>query len=293
MTSSRVLPWIGGPSMFSWPGRMRNSRSREEHDDGDEHEDRHRGDDQDVPERVDVLGLGGALDREPVDQQPGDDAQRRTRSTPTQQGHSGRWSSAASPRSMRRASYGFAATDGNQARAAVRGSYAAAWAGMRRPAMRPWRRAEIGGRDAVMAAERLGELGRLAVSDRVGDLAHRQRCARAASRRRVPCGPRSGARGTRSCRSRCRRAGAGGARWPRGGRCRRAPDRGGTRPPRSRQRPGRGWSGGRLWLVYVAWWVTTRLPAPSGRAHGMGRGGKGELARRALIVSCPSAWEVR
>ena len=23
-TSSRVLPWIGGPSISSWPGRMRN-----------------------------------------------------------------------------------------------------------------------------------------------------------------------------------------------------------------------------------------------------------------------------
>ena len=26
-TSSVVLPWIGGPSSFSWPGRIRKSRT--------------------------------------------------------------------------------------------------------------------------------------------------------------------------------------------------------------------------------------------------------------------------
>ena len=57
MTSSRVLPWIGGPSRFSSPGRIRNSQTENRTTTVDEHEDRHRGDDQDVPERVDLVRL--------------------------------------------------------------------------------------------------------------------------------------------------------------------------------------------------------------------------------------------
>src|SRR3712207_7770322 len=40
----------------------------------DQDEDRHGGDEQHVPQRVDVLRLARGLDGEPVDQQPGRDA---------------------------------------------------------------------------------------------------------------------------------------------------------------------------------------------------------------------------
>ena len=76
------------------------------------------------------------------------------------------------------------------------------------------------GRDAVVAAERLGELRGLAVADAVGDLADGQRRVRRAARRPAPCARASGARGTSCRRSRRTRAGAGVARRRRGARCR-------------------------------------------------------------------------
>ena len=54
MTSRRVLPWIGGPSLSSSPGRMRNFQTQNRTTTIDQHEDRDRGDDQHVVERVDL-----------------------------------------------------------------------------------------------------------------------------------------------------------------------------------------------------------------------------------------------
>ena len=54
MTSSRVLPWIGAPSRMS-PGLARNLTTLVDGDRHDEHEDRHRADQQDVVERVDLV----------------------------------------------------------------------------------------------------------------------------------------------------------------------------------------------------------------------------------------------
>ena len=107
--------------------------------------------------------------------------------------------------------------------------------------------AEVRRRDAVMAPERLRELGRLAVADAVGDLAHGDARGGRAARRRAPSARRSGARGTSSCRSRRTRAAAGGARRRRGGRCRRARGRARTRAPRSRWRPRTGSSAAGRW----------------------------------------------
>ena len=53
MISSRVLPWIGGPSSSSSPGPHAPLVDGVEHDRLDEHEDRDGRDDQDVPEGVD------------------------------------------------------------------------------------------------------------------------------------------------------------------------------------------------------------------------------------------------
>ena len=77
MTSRRVLPWIGGPSMCSSPGPHPEVQDREADHRRHEHEDRDRGDDQDVPERVDLVGLRRGGGREPVDQQPERDAEHR------------------------------------------------------------------------------------------------------------------------------------------------------------------------------------------------------------------------
>ena len=105
------------------------------------------------------------------------------------------------------------------------------WAGPRRPRRRARRPASgapkrPAGRGsptarAVVAPERLGELGGLAVADAVGDLADGE-AASPAARRRAPCARRSGARGRWCRRSRRRRAGAAGARRRHAARCRRA-----------------------------------------------------------------------
>ena len=60
-TSSRVLPWIGGPSFSSSPGPHPELPDREQDDGLDQHEDRHRGDQQHVVERPDVAAWIEAL----------------------------------------------------------------------------------------------------------------------------------------------------------------------------------------------------------------------------------------
>jgi hypothetical protein len=72
--SSFVLPWMGGPSL-SFAGPHAELPDAVEHDRLDEHEDGHGGDDQHVPQAVDLLGLARRLDGEPVDQQAEGDAQ--------------------------------------------------------------------------------------------------------------------------------------------------------------------------------------------------------------------------
>jgi len=64
-TSSRVLPWIGGPSLSSSPGFMELPDAVEDHGDH-QHEDRDRRDHHHVVEAVRVLRLGRGLDREPL-----------------------------------------------------------------------------------------------------------------------------------------------------------------------------------------------------------------------------------
>ena len=54
MISSRVLPWIGGPSSSSSPGFIRKRQTQYRTTTVDEHEDRHGEDQQDVVERVDL-----------------------------------------------------------------------------------------------------------------------------------------------------------------------------------------------------------------------------------------------
>ena len=272
--SSVVLPWIGGPSLSSSPGRMRKLHDAVEDDHLDQHEDRHRGDQQDVPQRVDLLRLRGGLEREPVDRTARPRCRRPTRLRRSRASSRSRracrgwrparsaawsprraWAPAQTTRSLlgthggrilgehprQRSRPGHAGTpppSGGRRSDAVRSG------GDRRgvPAERPRhaRGPVVGRRDAVMAAERLRELGRLAVADAVRDLADRQRCARTASPRRAPCAPRSGDRGTSCSRSRRRPVAAAAAMRRRGGRCRPARGRRGTRdrrwPPASSNR---------------------------------------------------------
>ena len=120
----------------------------------------------------------------------------------------------------------------------------------RRDARRAMRKAD--GASAVVAAERLRELRRLAVADAVGDLADGQ-----AARGQHLGGALHPHRGQvlaerRAARSRRTRAAAGGGTRRRGGRCRRARGRRRTPRRRSRRPPGRGWCGGG-WSMVAAW----------------------------------------
>ena len=227
-----MLPWIGGPSRFSSPGRIRNSST--------------------AKHTITVTRTKTGTD--------GDDAgrPRACRSCPPASSRQAGTSRSSRPIAMpiavamtpttticwtvrlrsRRgvlssgmpaASYGSPATERNavrypRTRRSARAAPQAGCGAMREPSPKPSQRparAVRRGRGAVVAAERLGELGRLAVADPVGDLADGQCRGCGASRRRAPCAPRSGARGTSCCRSRRRRAGAGGGSRRRGGRCRR------------------------------------------------------------------------
>ena len=60
-TSRRVLPWIGGPSLSSSPGFMRNCQTEYRITVDDEHEDRDRGDHEHVVEAVGVVRLRRGL----------------------------------------------------------------------------------------------------------------------------------------------------------------------------------------------------------------------------------------
>ena len=193
MISRRVLPWIGGPSLSSSPGLHAELPDAVEHDRLDEHEHGHGRDDQDVPQRVDLLGLARRRDGEPVDQQPERDAEdgrdhadrhhlaapgRGARETPAV-ASAAISSSPQNPSAA--ASYGRGATDGTPGADRGAGAGAAMRRGRpgRRPGARSARRARAVGavvrrRDAEVAPERLRELGRLAVADAVRDLAHGQ-----------------------------------------------------------------------------------------------------------------------
>ena len=234
MTSSRVLPWIGGPSRFSSPGRIRNSMTEKHDDHRDEHEDRHRGDDRGRPR-------GCRSCRPASSRQRGNQWMLRPMAmpiaeamTPTmticwtvrlrsrrgvlssgmpggilwvvrdraQRGTVTRRRDGAIGGGLRRA--------GRAMRAAVAEALEAAGASGRPTARRrggggtPWRTAPAGGsRRAGRPRARSG------------------RGVREHARRRAPCAPRSGARGTSCRRSRRTRAAAGGATRRRGGRCRR------------------------------------------------------------------------
>ena len=112
--------------------------------------------------------------------------------------------------------------------------------------------AEVRRRDALVAAERLRELGGLAVADPVRDLAHGQAARGEHLGRLLHAHPRQvvAERGLR--RSRRRRAAAGAARRRRGGRCRPATGRRRTRGRRSPRPPGTARCAGG-WLRLVAW----------------------------------------
>ncbi len=143
-----------------------------------EHEDRHRRDQQDVPQRVDLLALRGCLDREPVD--PQGDARCRWQTRLPRSGASASpqpdppaqavlqrsWLS--SP--MDAASYGRGATEVPEAVRRLPAVSSCACVIVLGPAVGP----EVRGRHAAVAAERLGELRRLPVAHAVRDLAHRQ-----------------------------------------------------------------------------------------------------------------------
>ena len=272
MISSRVLPWIGGPSRSSSPGLHAEAPDAVEDDRRDEHEDRHGDDHQDVPQRVDRLGLVGGGGREPVDQEAearcrasdaitpiassADNARARAAactSRPASAAHQ-----LSSP--MEAASYRTAGTEGTDAADPGAGACGASGG---EPSRRPRDAAAAGAvvrrRDAEVAPERLGELRGLAVADAVRDLADRQRCGGRAARRRAPSGRGSGARGRSCCRPRRTRAGAGGGRRRRGGRCRRARARRRTRAPRWRSRPRTGSCGARRWRGVA--WARSRIRA--------------------------------
>ena len=61
MISSRVLPWIGAPSLLlaRAHAELDHAVDRDRHD---EHEDRHRDDQQDVVQRVDLVRLRESAD---------------------------------------------------------------------------------------------------------------------------------------------------------------------------------------------------------------------------------------
>ena len=267
MTSSRVLPWIGGPSVVLLARAHAELPDREEHDRLDEHEDRDRddhrtsqsvsiglacfggrrpgtsgsaapsgdperrrddADDQHLRQsaaRMRALGVAGRAQRPLLEPMGGGilcDARRRT--SASRYAHADGVSAARYARTRR----------ADAARRSAGASDAAARDGATR------RGAEVRRGDALVAPERLGELGGLAVADAVGDLAHGQR-ARGEHLGRL-LHPHAGqvvAEGG-ARRSRRRRAAAGGATRRRGGRCRRARGRRRTRARRSRRPPRRG-----------------------------------------------------
>ena len=208
-TSRRVLPWIGGPSRSSSPGRMRKFTTLNRTMIVTSHEDRDRDDDQDVAERVDRPGLRRRRRREPVDRQARWRCRSPTRSAPMttiQQdrcalvapgvlAHAARdpmWCARRTAIRCVRPARRRSAGPGSQRVSQSRGEAAAGGRGadgtrppLRREAAcraharggsarkrRVSRNAD--GASAVMAPERLRELGGLAVADAVGDLADGQ-----------------------------------------------------------------------------------------------------------------------
>ena len=142
----------------------------------------------------------------------------------------------------------------------------------------------VGGGDAVVAPEGLGELRRLAVADALGDLAHGERAASRASRPRGPCGRGSGGRGT-SC---CPISAYARWSWRREEATRRAMSssersRGVLLLDDARRHPRRGWCGGGWWRV--AEWTRQGYAALRERDARYALGEAGALALETLAPS--------
>src|SRR3954451_447871 len=180
ITSSRVLPWIGGPSLSSSPGRMRNlhtlysttviTRTKI----GTETMMRTSDSVSIFLPSAEAWGGNQLISRPSA--MPSADAIAPMTSSGT------RWLRPDFSSPMRAASYATGATEGTAVRACLRGVRQAADDRHRRRVVPVAQRdavgSEGGGREALMAAERLGELGGLAVADAVSDLAHGQPAAR-------------------------------------------------------------------------------------------------------------------
>ena len=223
-----------------------------------EHEDRHRADQQDVVDGVDLVRRARRGVGEPVDQQRDRDADHR--GDDAERDHPrDRVLLALDPRIvLGRALPGCPAAGSLSligARVLLDPSGRAGASGgerrarRRRAAMLPSARPTAG---AVVAAERLGELRGLAVADRPGDRADRQRARRAAARRRAPCARAAAPCGS-SCRARRTRAGAGAARWRSS--ARPCPATGSRPRSRARSRPGPPRTGSRrlCWVDGALW----------------------------------------
>ena len=183
MISSIVLPWIGGPSLCSSPGRIRNFHTEYSTTTSTSTKTGTEAISEDVVEVVDLLRLRGRLDGEPVDRQrDGDADDRRDRADDQHLRQRVLYATICLRAFTGAGSYATASMNGN------------AMAGGRMGAVRRLRGRSTGSRvrtvaaegrrrQALVATERLGELRRLAVADALGDLAHGQ-----AVRREQGCG---------------------------------------------------------------------------------------------------------